>query len=163
MLHRYIILLVPALFFVGSGYAQQTDTSKANLYREILYADSVLFNAFNNCDSVTYKKYFTDDLEFYHDLGGLSVGIQIELQEFREMCTRGNHIRRELVKSSVEVHPIKNYGAVEIGIHHFFHTNKGEQEKPSGTYKFVQVWQKKGNQWKISRVISYGHDNMRSD
>ena len=93
----------------------------------------------------------------------LSRGIWLELQSFREMCARGTHIRRELVKSRLEVHPINGYGAVEIGIHRFFHTNKGEQEKPSGTYKFVQVWQQEKGRWKISRVISYGHDDMKNN
>lgn len=145
---------------VSVGAAQQADTN--TLYNEILQADSLLFNAFNHCDSATYKKYFTDDLEFYHDLGGLSVGLQTELQGFREMCARGTHIRRALVKNSLEVHPLKNYGAVEVGMHRFYHTNNGEPEKLSGTYKFVHVWQKKEGQWRISRVISYGHDQMKN-
>lgn len=174
MPYKTFILLI-LTFSITVVTAQQTDTLKTKkakpeveiaqtaLYNEIVQADSTLFHAFNMCDSLTYKKYFTDDLEFYHDIGGLSVGLAIEIEEFRQMCTRGNHIRRELVKSSLEVYPIKNYGAVEIGIHRFFHTNKGESEKPSGTYKFIQVWQKKDSQWKISRVISYGHDNMKSD
>jgi ketosteroid isomerase-like protein len=152
-----------ATFITLSAFAQQSVKGKSELFVEIFKADSTLFNAFNNCDSLTYKKYFTNDLEFYHDIGGLSVGIQIELQEFKEMCTRGNHIRRELVKGTLEVYPIKNYGAIEIGVHRIYHTNKGEKEKLSGTYKFIQVWQKKDNQWRISRVISYGHDDMRND
>ena len=157
-----------AIFSVIAGYAQKPDTSKSkntksDLYNEIFKADSTLFNASDNCDSGTYRKFFTDDLEFYHDLGGLSVGIKIEMQEFREMCARETHIRRELVKGSLEVYPIKNYGAIEIGIHRFFHTNKGQQEKPGGTYKFIHVWQKKDGQWKISRVISYGHEDMKNE
>ena len=134
-----------------------------SLYEEIFKADSLLFQAFNTCDTVTYKKYFTEDLEFYHDLGGLTVGLDNELKSIHEMCARGNHIRRELVKSSLEVYPLKNFGAVEIGVHNFYHTNPGATEKPSGTYKFVQVWQKKDGQWKITRIISYGHDSMKND
>ena len=176
MINKISSFLVLAIFSVSTGFAQQTDTSKLNktrsengfdtsteLYKEIFQADSTLFDASNNCDSVTYRKFFTDDLEFYHDIGGLSVGIKIEMQGFREMCARGSHIRRELIKGTLEVYPIKNYGAIEIGIHRFFHTNKGQQEKPSGTYKFIHVWQKKDGQWKISRVISYAHDEMKND
>lgn len=174
MLNKIGKLLLLAFFSCPLCSAQQTDTSKmkntktkskglTDLYSEIARADSSLFNAFNKCDSGTYKKYFRDDLEFYHDLGGLTIGIKNELQSFREMCARNSHIRRELVKSSLEVYPLENYGAVEIGIHRFFHTNKGQQEKPSGTYKFIHVWQKKEGQWKISRVISYGHDDVKND
>jgi len=49
------------------------------------------------------------------------------------------------------------------GIHRFFHTNIGQQEKPSDTYKFIQVWKKTAGQWQIVRVISYGHDDMKND
>jgi ketosteroid isomerase-like protein len=176
MINKIFGFLFLAIFSASEGFTQQADTSKLNktggekgfgssidLYKEIFQADSTLFDASNNCDSVTYRKFFTDDLEFYHDIGGLSVGIKIEMQGFIEMCARGSHIRRELVKGTLEVYPIKNYGAIEIGVHRFFHTNKGQQEKPSGTYKFIHVWQKKDGQWKISRVISYGHNDMKND
>jgi hypothetical protein len=175
MLNRTFGFLLIIFFSATSVYSQvakqvklgkaQSNRSKAphtKLYNDIFEADSILFDASNNCDSVTFEKYFTSDIEFYHDLGGLSVGVDIQMQEFREMCARGTHIRRELVKGSLEVYPLKNYGAIEIGTHQFFHTNKGEGEKPSGTYKFIHVWQNKNGQWQISRVISYGHGHMRN-
>lgn len=165
MLNKFYPLLVTTLFFVSAINAQQhsqPNIAAMGLYREIKQADSIVFNAFNNCDSLTYRKFFTDDLEFYHDLGGLSVGINIEMRELKEMCARGSHMRRALVNNTLEVYPIKDYGAIEIGTHQFFHTNKGESEKPSGTYKFVQIWQKKNGQWKIARVISYDHAEMHN-
>lgn len=132
--------------------------TSAKLYSEILFADSCLFDAFNRCDSINYKKYFTNDLEFYHDRGGLTVSLQSELKSFIENCGTDLHLRRELIKSAVEVHPIKGYGAVQIGMHRFYHRNKEGIEKFNGTYKFIHIWQKKNGQWKIARVISYGHD-----
>lgn len=122
-----------------------------------------MFQAFNTCDSLAYRTYFADDLEFYHDLGGLTVSLARELASFKEMCARGSHIRRELVKNSLEVYPLNNYGAVEIGIHRFYHTNPGQPEKLSGTYKFIHVWHHQNGHWKIARVISYGHDEMKND
>lgn len=170
------ILFLFAFFMVNSGFAQQANKNKTKevpatvkpdisneLYRQIFQADSLLFNAFNNCDTVTYRKFIKDDLEFYHDLGGLTVGADKELLSIKEMCARGSHIRRELIRSSLEVHPLKGYGAVEIGIHRFYHTNKGQSEKISGTYKFVQVWEFKDGLWKLARVISYGHDEVHND
>ena len=141
----------------------QVPASPAVLYQQIARADSSLFAAFNRCDSVAYKPFFAPDLEFYHDLGGLAAGRQLEMQSFREMCARGSHIRRELVKSTLEVHPLKGYGAVEIGVHRFYHTNKDQPEKLSGTYKFIHVWQRTVTGWRITRVISYGHESMRND
>ena len=99
MINKFLGLLLLAIFSVSASLAQQSDTSKVNkvksetgfhtsteLYKEIFQADSTLFDASNNCDSVTFRKFFTDDLEFYHDIGGLSVGIKTEMQAFRETC-----------------------------------------------------------------------------
>lgn len=174
MSNKFSILFIFANLLTTSIFAQQVEQtliskvqSKSDtsvfLFTEIFKSDSSLFNAFNNCDSITYKKYFTNDLEFYHDLGGLTVGLKNELKSFAEMCGRNSAIRRELVKGSMEVYPLKNFGAIEIGIHRFYHRNKGQQEKISGTYKFIHIWQKLDDRWKISRIISYGHDDMKND
>jgi hypothetical protein len=64
-------------------------------------------------------------------------------------------IRRELVAGSLEVHPIKGYGAIEIGVHRFCHKENGNEE--CGTFKFVHIWRKNGDSWQVSRVVSYGH------
>jgi hypothetical protein len=133
------------------------------LYQQILAVDGQLFQAFNTCDSLTYRTFIADDLEFYHDAGGLNVSLANEMVTFRQMCARGTHLRRELLANTLEVHPIKNYGAVEIGAHRFYHTNPGQPEKLSGTYKFVHVWHYLNGQWKLARVISYGHEGMRND
>ena len=169
MTNKIIGLFLFITLISNSILAQQVDPSKlndsktksqatTNLYNEIVFADSCLFNAVNNCDTLTYNKYFTDDLEFYHDKGGLTVSLKSELKSFTDNCKTDLHLRRELVKSSLEVYPIKDYGAIEIGMHRFYHTNKEGIEKLNGTYKFIHVWQKKNGEWKISRVISYGHD-----
>ncbi|WP_409415990.1 nuclear transport factor 2 family protein [Flavobacterium sp. PS2] len=170
MSNKILVLLLLSILSVSSTFAQKVKKLKKNtpelkgeLYYEIKKADSTLFAAFNRCDTVAYKKFFVDDLEFYHDLGGLTTSFKSELASFKEMCARGSNIRRELVESSLEVYPIKNYGAVEIAVHNFYHTNKGEKEKPSGTYKFIHVWQHKDGEWRISRIISYGHDSMKND
>ncbi|WP_293307694.1 nuclear transport factor 2 family protein [Pedobacter sp. UBA5917] len=160
MNYKVLFAILFMALITNLSFAQKTPPPHTDsLYQAIVKADSLLFNAFNNCDTATYRKFLKDDLEFYHDLGGLTVGADKEMLSIKEMCERGNHIRRELIKSSLEVHPLKGYGAVEIGIHCFYHTNKGQKEKISGTYKFVQVWQLKDGNWKLARVISYGHND----
>lgn len=139
----------------GKGQAAKRETDK--LYNEILLADSLLFNAFNICDSTSYKEFFTEDLEFYHDIGGLTVSLKSELKSFKEMCARSTRVRRELVTENIDIHPLKDYGAVQIGRHNFYFTNPGKPERLGGTYSFVHVWKKVNGTWKISRVISYGH------
>jgi hypothetical protein len=44
-------------------------------------------------------------------------------------------VTRELVKGSIEVYPIKDYGAVEIGLHKF-HNNQNETPSKE-TSKFI--------------------------
>lgn len=158
---RYSLLLI--LLLSATLTHAQAPVFTATLYRQIAQADSSVFAAFNRCDSVAYKPFFAPDLEFYHDLGGLAAGRQVEMQSLREMCARGTHIRRELLKSTLEVHPLKGYGAVEIGVHRFYHTNKGQVEKLSGTYKFIHVWQRTVTGWRITRIISYGHEEVNNE
>ena len=69
--------------------------------------------------------------------------------------------RRELVKGSLEVYPISNYGAVEIGVHNFYRTLTGQKEKLTTVAKFMNIWQEKNGHWKISRIISYVHEEMK--
>jgi len=130
------------------------DHPSQGVYDTIAHMDSVLFNAFNAHDLDKLKTLFTDDLEFYHDLGGLTNYTQ-NMEAFKNNFAKNNGLRRELVPGSLEVYPVKDYGAIEIGAHKFCHIENGSQD--CGTFKFAMVWQKKNGEWKISRVISYGH------
>jgi hypothetical protein len=133
--------------------AQKT---KDSLYYEIARMDSILFNAFNKRDVVKFGTFFTNDLEFYHDKGGLT-DYNYTMNFMKDVAgNRNNDLRRELVKESLEVFPIPGYGAMEIGSHTFCHLENGE--KDCGTFKFVHIWQKKDGAWKISRVVSYDHN-----
>jgi hypothetical protein len=58
---------------------------------------------------------------------------------------------------TLEVYPLKGYGAVEIGVHRFHHP--GQPEDAMGDDKFVTLWQNKDGAWKVTRVISYEHNH----
>ncbi len=128
-------------------------TSK-ELFKEIEKMDSILFQAFNTQNMPKFQSLFTEDLEWFQDNGGL-LSYKIVFENFGKMFKQENKLTRKLVKGSLEVHPIKDYGAIEIGIHQFRHIENGKEEV--GTFKFVMIWQQKNGQWKISRVISYDH------
>ena len=170
---KLIIIVLAAITFSSvTIYGQQqnriipnkivANTNQIMLYNEIYKQDSIFFNAFNNCDTITYRRFLSDNFEFYHDLGGLHY-LDEEMQSMREMCKRNSHIRRQLIKNTLEVYKLGDYGALEIGVHNFYHTNSGQSEHLSGTYKFIQVWQKTKNDWKLSRVISYSHDKINNN
>jgi hypothetical protein len=61
---------------------------------------------------------FTEDLEFYHDTGGLSNRAE-NAESFKKMFASTPDIRRELEPGTLQVYPIKDYGAMEIGRHRF--------------------------------------------
>jgi hypothetical protein len=149
-------LVFGAFFLVTRANAQNGNDSSANqeLYKEIFRADSILFNAFNTRDIAKFGSLFTNDLEFFHDKGGLT-DYQYTMNFMKDVAKNNNGLRRDLVKGSLEVYPIPGYGAMEIGAHTFCHAENGKQD--CGTFKFVHVWQKKDGEWKISRVVSYGH------
>jgi ketosteroid isomerase-like protein len=124
------------------------------LFETIAQMDAKLFAAFNAHDTDKVMSFFTADLEFYHDKGGLS-GYEETREDFRRLFHNSPDIRRELVADSSEVYPIKDYGAIQVGVHRFAHTENGKEE--TGSFKFVHVWRKSGDSWKIARVVSYGH------
>jgi hypothetical protein len=132
----------------------QNKVADDSLYRQISHMDEVLFNAFNQRDIQTFKKLFTTDLEFYHDKGGFT-DYDYTVRSLETTAALNNGLRRDLVPGSLEVYPIPNYGAMEIGAHKFCHTENGKLD--CGTFKFVHIWKRVGNEWKISRVVSYGH------
>jgi len=143
------------LIFSNQVIAQSTQESR-DLTKTIAHMDSLLFYAFNTCDINLSKSLFTEDLEFYHDAGGLTNFTQ-NVNSIGQRCSRETKVRRELVKGSLQVFPIKDFGAIEIGSHRFYYTEKGQEEKLDGTFKFVHIWKNTNGNWKISRVISYDH------
>src|SRR5580692_4226222 len=89
------------------------------LFKTIQSLDTKLFDAYNHCDLNTLGAMVSDDLEFYHDQTGLSVGKEPFLAAIKQnICGK---VQRELLSATLEVYPLKGYGAVEIGIHRFHH------------------------------------------
>ena len=127
---------------------------RSALYDEIVAADKKLFDAFNARDIRVVRTMFDRDLEFYHDRGGLA-GYEQTIRQLSQNFSRPTSPRRELMTDSLEVHPIRDYGAVQTGAHRFCHEENGKTE--CGVFKFVHVWQKKDNRWRITRVVSYDH------
>lgn len=129
--------------------------AEKELYRTIASLDAALFDAYNRCDLETFGSYIADDIEFYHDKGGLSDSKQKVVDAVRDnICGK---VRREIVPGTLEVYPIAGYGAVETGTHRFYDATAGKDAPPVGIAKFVHIWQYKDGAWKVTRVISYDH------
>jgi len=124
--------------------------TNAKLHKEIVKMDSIYFTAYNTCDMKTQAAIYNENIEFFHDKGGLQTGKKQLLKSLKEnIC---NKVTRTLIKGSVEVYPIHNYGAIQIGYHKFY--NKEEPEAKSIPSKFIITWKKEEKTWTITKVIS---------
>jgi hypothetical protein len=124
------------------------------LYQTVAGLDTAIFDAYNHCDLAKMGSMVAEDLEFYHDQTGLTVGRQNLIDAVKtNICGK---VQRELVAGSLEVYPLKGYGAVEIGVHQFRHPGDVHNV---GEAKFVQLWQLKNGNWNLTRVISFDHNS----
>lgn len=156
IISNIVFLLGTLCLQTAKGQMPPFEPRDPQLYKVILHMDSVMFDAFNTQDLTTLKTVFADNLEFYHDNGGL-IDYKACIEGFKKMFEShtSNPLRRELVKGTLEVYPIPGYGAIEMGVHRFIHTENGRQV--IGVYKFVHTWQLNGKEWKATRVVSVGH------
>ncbi len=120
------------------------------LYDSIVKLDSIFFDAYNSCNIGKQSTIYSDSIEFYHDQGGLMTSKNEILESTRKhICGK---VTRELIKGSIEVYPIKDYGAVEMGMHQF-HNSQNNPDTPHPS-KFVILWQRTKAGWQIARVVS---------
>ncbi len=150
-----LALLVPA-FCLCSIRAQPLESIKSQeeLNGVVASLDTALFDSYNRCDLKKFAAFFSDDVEFYHDQGGVTLGKAALTDSVRKnICGK---VTRELVQGTLQVFPMKGYGAVEMGVHRFHHPGHEDTESV-GEGRFIHLWQYKDGAWKITRVISYDH------
>ncbi|WP_075574946.1 nuclear transport factor 2 family protein [Lysobacter antibioticus] len=136
--------------YASLGSAQDT-TRSGPLFDELAGMDKQLFDAaFVSCDADRFRAIFTADAEFYHDRTGAAVGEDVRTLK---SCPRDNGVTRTLMPGSLEVYPMKGYGAVQIGRHVF--ARKGEPG--SEVAKFVHLWKQENGVWRLARVLSFDH------
>ena len=165
-----MLLLLPLLaWFAGQAAAQAVPSlesiqSQAELDKAIASLDAALFDSYNRCDLEKFATFFADDVEFYHDQGGVTLGKQNLTESLKKnICGK---VRRDLVPGTLAVYPLKGYGAVETGIHLFCDPKSTETTGKCGVgsdvARFTHLWQNKDGAWRITRVISYDHCNRCS-
>lgn len=137
--------------------APAADPNEA-LFQIISAQDTALFDAVNSCNLPKVKSMFAEDVEFYHDRVDPQYGREIVVENImKNLC---GQVQRELVAGSLEVYPIHNYGAVEIGVHRFHHPGAKDHDV-LGEAKFIHLWRLKDGSWQITRVISYDHGTVK--
>ena len=140
----------------AASVAADQDPARTQLETEITAADARLFGGLNNRDIQPMKEGFSPRLEFYHDRSGLT-GYAANIAIFEQNFKAPNRVRREVVPGSVHVFPAGPNHAMHIGSHRFCNKPSATAPEECSVYGFSMVWERDGGQWKLLRVLSYGH------
>jgi hypothetical protein len=133
--------------------------NQADLDKVIMSLSLALFDAYNRCDLDAFRSFLAQDIEFYHDQGGITLGAAALTESIKKnIC--GGDVRRELVPGTFQANYMKGYGAVELGSHRFLHP---KSHNPTGEGKYISLWQYKDGKWLITREISYDHHQAQTD
>jgi hypothetical protein len=160
-LKHFLLCSFLTVFFISCAskkdttinYVKNYKPDNLELYNTIMKQDSIFFHYYNTCDKNLdkYSNFYADNIEFYHDQGGLMTSKQ-ELVNATQKNICGKVIRT-LVKGSVEIYPIHDFGAIEIGLHQF-RNNQEPINTASKIGRFMIVWKKENIDWRIVKVVS---------
>ena len=154
---RIILQVLMAAVFAGLAFGQSHPSNAAKpgdeLFEEMAQLDKRMFDAFNSCKLDEFTAMFDDDVEFYHDQSGVTLGTaKVAEQVKASICGKA---RRELVAGSLTVYPMRDFGALLVGRHRFYQSARGSE--PTGVAQFIHLARKTNGAWKVTRVISFDH------
>lgn len=148
------VALASAAFACAAQPAEPT--APEPLEHTVAALDAAVFDAFNRCSDpeqlARHAGYFAEDVEFYHDNGGVTWNREDMLANTRNHAC--GKFRRELVQGSLQVFPIKDFGAIAQGSHRFCQFDTGACD---GLADFTMIWRQQADSWQLTRVLSYGH------
>ncbi|WP_417497373.1 nuclear transport factor 2 family protein [Maricaulis sp.] len=140
----------------GPVAAPDLDARFAELDRQVFEL------GYNGCDLDLLAQLTSEGLEFYHDVGGVTLGRAAFIDSIdNNICRDDFHVTRTLVPGSLVLHPLYDngvlYGAVQSGEHLFSIVRPGEAPELTGRAGFTTLWRLEGDDWRMSRVLSYDH------
>lgn len=152
-----LLLLIPVTIF-----SQEAEDSE--LFQTLEKNDSLLFEAgFNSCNFAAFEHLIAEDLEFYHDQGGLTTNKEDFLTNVRNnICSSPDRKPiRKINPESLQVYPLyengKLYGAIQKGRHDFYIKEPGKELYQTSSALFTHLWILENEKWILKRVLSYDH------
>lgn len=136
------------------------------LEQAIAASDARLFSLmFDQCDAPALADIVTDDLEFYHDKGGLMATRAVFVADYQRSCTARAapdawRSRRELTPGTMRVYAIPGVGAVEEGSHAFYERQGDGPERLTGRARFSVLWRLEDGHWRLARAFSIDHQSV---
>ncbi|WP_427788602.1 nuclear transport factor 2 family protein [Brevundimonas diminuta] len=159
--------LLAALMLGQSPAAPADDAELAHIIAE---QDSALFSVmFDRCDPEALADLVSDDLEFYHDRGGLTATRARFIDDYRKGCADWTapdawRSRRELAPGTMRVYAIPGVGAVEEGSHLFYERQGDGPETLVGRARFSVLWRLEADgRWRLARAFSIDHAAMSAE
>jgi len=160
--------LIAALAVAQSPAPAAAIPDEAALAPIIGERDAVLFaTMFDRCDPAALADLVSDDLEFYHDRGGLTATRTAFVADYAKGCEAKKapdawRSRRELVPGSMRVYAIPGVGAVKEGSHLFYERQGDGPETLVGRARFSMLWRLENGHWRLARAFSIDHAAVSS-
>ncbi len=147
--------LVTAGLLIIAGLAHGETLAEQN----VLEADERFWHAYDDCDMVHLGELLTEDVEFYHDVTGLTASRAAVVESLRTgPCgDRQMRLRRELVSGSQKFQPLAGGYALLSGQHRFYVNQPGKQERVGSQAEFTNIWKLEDGHWRMHRIVSYAH------
>jgi hypothetical protein len=136
--------------------AVEDPSRSGTLYEELARMDGLMFDAaFVTCEARRVNALLRDDIEFYHDQTGLRSGPEVreDFERLAKNCPRAAGIARRVVVGTLQVFPLKDGYAIQMGEHRFVN----DAARTSTAARFVHLWQKIDGTWRLARVLSFDH------
>ena len=156
-----VLVLAAATAWAATPVMPQANAASAEdpLVATVSKLDAALFDSFNHCASSEqlqkHAGFFAPNVEFYHDKGGVTWSRRDYIANTKNnVCGK---FRRELIADSLQIFPIKDFGAIEQGTQKFCWLKSG---KCFGEAQFLILWHHLNDRWVVTRVFSYGHHTI---
>lgn len=160
MLRRLSLsIAIAGATIAAAPVAAQSTPSVSAEERAVRDADDAFWRAFNACDAAAMISFLADDVEFYHDITGLTRSREaVAASLMKGPCgTPGLHMRRELIVPSLRYQAIPGYGAMLTGEHLFYAKRGDAPEKAATNARFLVIWKLQSDHWLMTRIVSCDH------
>jgi len=164
---KVLCALFLSLVIYSTSFAQVERSSP--LFQTLKAKDSLLFDVgFNTCNIAQFEALISDNFEFYHDENGITSSKAAFIEGFRKnVCGLSYKAKRVLVDNSLQVFPLEKngavYGAIETGEHKFYAIEGDKPEYLTSTANFTNLWLLENGEWKLSRSLSYNHQEPKPE
>lgn len=141
---RRILNVILLLVLTVNTVSAQTDKTSP-LFLELKQQDSLFFErSFNQCDIAYLESRMARDLKFYHDQSGFQDRTKFFENIKQYICAPSTKKPiRKVDANSLEVFPLYNngklYGAIQMGVHHFYSREQGKDDVHTSTAKFTRM------------------------